>query len=62
MFGTGGGFRIAADMNIPFLGPIPVAGRMVKCADAGQSYMEKYKDSEVTKEFNQIVVKILDQG
>ncbi len=62
LFGTGGGFRTATAMNIPFLGQIPVDGRMVKCADAGESYMEKYQDSEVTKELNQVVAKILNQG
>ena len=62
LFGSGGGFRTAAAMNIPFLGQIPVDSRMVKCADAGESYMEKYQDSEVTKEFNQVVAKILNQG
>jgi ATP-binding protein involved in chromosome partitioning len=62
LFGTGGGFRTATAMNIPFLGQIPVDDRMVKCADAGISYMEKYQDSEVTKEFNKIVVTILNRG
>lgn len=62
LFGTGGGLRTATDMDIPFLGQIPVDDRMVKCADAGISYMEKYQDSEVTKEFNQIVEKILNPG
>jgi Mrp family chromosome partitioning ATPase len=62
LFGTGGGFRTATAMNIPLLGRIHVDDRMVKCADAGTSYMEKYQDSEATKEFNQVVAKILNQG
>jgi len=59
LFGTGGGSRTATAMNIPFLGRIPLDPKMVKCADAGESYMEKYPDSEVTKAYNQIVAKIM---
>jgi len=60
LFGTGGGFRTALTMNIPFLGQIPLDPRMVQCADAGESYMEKHPDSEVTKAYNQIVARIME--
>jgi len=62
LFGTGGGFRTATAMNIPFLGRIPLDAKMVKCADAGESYMEKYPDSEVTRAFNQVVSKIIAEA
>ena len=62
MFGSGGGSRTATAMDIPFLGRIPLDAKMVKCADAGESYMEKYPDSEVTKAFNQVVAKIIEGG
>jgi Mrp family chromosome partitioning ATPase len=62
LFGTGGGFRTATDMNIPFLGRIPLDPKMVKCADMGEPYMVEYPDSEVTKAFNQIVDRILEKG
>ncbi len=62
LFGTGGGFRTATAMDIPFLGRIPLDAKMVKCADAGESYMEKYPDSEVTRAFNQIVSKIIAEA
>jgi Mrp family chromosome partitioning ATPase len=60
LFGTGGGSRTAMAMNIPFLGRIPLDDKMVKSADAGESYMEKYPDSEVTRAFNQVVAKIME--
>ena len=60
LFGTGGGFRTAMAMNVPFLGRIPFDPKMVKCGDAGESYMEKYPDSEITKAYNQIVAKIME--
>ncbi len=60
LFGTGGGLRTALAMNIPFLGRIPFDPKMVRCADSGESYMEQYPDSEITKAYNQIVAKIME--
>ena len=62
LFGTGGGFRTATAMGIPFLGRIPLDAKMVKCADAGESYMEKHPDSEVTKAYSKIVAEIMRKG
>jgi len=59
VFGTGGGLKTAKAMDIPFLGRIPLDARMVTCADAGESYMEKYPDAELTKAFDQIVATIM---
>ena len=60
LFGTGGGFKTALAMNVPFLGHIPFDPQMVKCADAGESYLEKYPDSEVTQAYNQVVATIME--
>ena len=49
-------------MGIPFLGRIPLDAKMVKCADAGESYMEKHPDSEVTKAYSKIVAEIMRKG
>jgi len=62
LFGSGGGLRTAKAMDIPFLGCIPLDARMVVCADEGESYMEKYPDSETTKAFDQIVATIMERG
>lgn len=59
LFGTGGGFKTALAMNVPFLGRIPFDAKMVECADSGVSYLEKYPDSEATQAYNEIVEKIL---
>ncbi len=59
LFGSGGGFKTALAMNVPFLGRIPFDPELVACADAGESYMEKYPDSEATQAYNQIVDRIL---
>lgn len=60
LFGTGGGFKTALAMNVPFLGHIPFDPQMVKCADAGESYLEKYPDSEITQAYNQVVATIME--
>ncbi|MBW1741649.1 MAG: Mrp/NBP35 family ATP-binding protein [Deltaproteobacteria bacterium] len=60
IFGSGGGSKTALAMNIPFLGRIPLDPKMVQSADTGESYMEKYPDSEVTKAYNRIVAKIME--
>ncbi|MBW2175133.1 MAG: Mrp/NBP35 family ATP-binding protein, partial [Deltaproteobacteria bacterium] len=62
LFGTGGGFRTAVAMNVPFLGRIPFDPKMVESGDAGESYLEKYSDSEVTQAYNEIVEKIIEGG
>ena len=61
LFGAGGGYRTAIDMNIPFLAQIPFDPRMVRCADTGKAYVEKYPNSEVTIAFNQVIDKILGE-
>jgi len=62
LFGTGGGEKTAAAMGIAFLGRIPFDPNMVKSADAGVSYMEKYPDSEITKAYNDIAEKIMKEA
>jgi ATP-binding protein involved in chromosome partitioning len=59
LFGTGGGFKTALAMNVPFLGKLPFDPAMVQCADAGESFMDKHSDSELTKGFDKIVENIL---
>jgi Mrp family chromosome partitioning ATPase len=60
LFGTGGGAKTALAMNIPFLGDLPFDPKMVECADAGESYLDKYPDSRVTKAFTGIADRIIE--
>ena len=62
LFGTGGGFKTALAMNVPFWGRIPFDPKMVECGDAGESYLEKYPDSEATQAFNAIVERITESS
>jgi Mrp family chromosome partitioning ATPase len=54
LFGAGGGARTAGEMNIPFLGRIPMDPRMVACGDSGVSFQKTYPDSAVAQAFSTI--------
>jgi ATP-binding protein involved in chromosome partitioning len=58
LFGSGGGERTAKDAAIPFLGRIPFDPQVVTCADAGQSFQDKYPDAPVTQAYAAIARKI----
>ena len=58
LFGSGGGERTAKDAAIPFLGRVPFDPQVVSCADAGQSFQDKYPDSPVTQAYEAIARKM----
>ncbi len=58
LFGTGGGEKTAKTAGVTFLGKIPFDLNVVTCGDAGVSFQEKYKDSQVTKAFADITEKM----
>ena len=60
LFGSGGGFKTAIAMNVPYLGRIPLDPKVVEASDAGEAYVEKHPDSETSKAFNDIVEKIVE--
>lgn len=60
IFQSGGGKRIAEELNIPFLGSIPTDQRVCEDADKGAPFIVKHADSPATKSFMEIVKKIED--
>jgi ATP-binding protein involved in chromosome partitioning len=60
IFGSGGGKRMAAQMNVPLIGEIPLDTQMVEMGDKGRldSLMEK-ADLEINKAYKQIVERIV---
>jgi len=58
IFQTGGGKKIAEELNIPFLGSIPIDQRICEDADNGKPFILEHKDSPATKAFMEIVDKI----
>ncbi|KAI8894720.1 P-loop containing nucleoside triphosphate hydrolase protein [Globomyces pollinis-pini] len=55
---SGGARQMAVDMNIPFLGSIPLDPRIAKSSDLGESLVEIYPDSLATKSYLDIVSRI----
>ena len=60
ILGAGGGKRIADELNVPFLGQIPMDPKICEEADKGTSFLKEYPDSPATEAFNEIVTKVQD--
>ncbi len=58
IFNSGGGEKIAKDLNVPLLGKIPLDPRVSEIGDNGIPFILAHKDSEVSKSFMEIVEKI----
>jgi len=59
IFKAGGGRELAREMQIPFLGQIPLDPRLVDAGDDGQSYFERFRDTETARSFETIVAAIV---
>ncbi len=60
IFKSGGGENMALEMNIPFLGRIPIDPQIVDACDSGQPYIEKYQNTIVANSFNEAIKPILE--
>jgi len=58
IFQSGGGAQMAKDMNVDFLGSIPIDPKIGIDADKGSSFVISYPESEASKIFNEIVAKV----
>jgi len=59
IFGVGGGERIAKEMNVPFLGGIPIDPKISDSADRGLPFTIAHRNSPATKAFNDIVQNVV---
>ena len=64
VFKTGGGEKMAEEMNVPFLGSVPLETDIVQKGDAGKPFTEDGPGSEsaAAKAFDVIIEKIIQQG
>jgi len=60
IFKSGGGEQMAAEMNVPFLGRIPIDPRIVQACDDGQPYVYHYSRSETAKAFKKAMQPLLE--
>lgn len=58
IFKTGGGHRLAQEMNVPFLGAIPIDPGLMQAGDEGISYLQRFRDTETAHCFDRIVAGI----
>ncbi len=59
IFKSGGGEATAKEMNIQFLGRVPIEPSVVDSGDAGMPVVLKYPDSASAKAFDEIIDKII---
>lgn len=55
---TGGGRQLCKDMNIPFLGAVPLDPRIGMACDFGQSFMDNFPDSPACTALRQVVTNV----
>jgi ATP-binding protein involved in chromosome partitioning len=60
VFGTGGGQRTAEELNVPFLGALPLDPQIAIAGDAGTPYVVEHPDSEVASIFREVAQNVLD--
>ena len=59
IFKSGGGEQMARQMNVPFLGRIPIDPQIVRACDAGQPYLQYYSQSQTAKTFKEAMMPLL---
>ncbi len=58
IFKSGGGEQMAKEMNVPFLGSVPLDPLVVTAGDKGTPYVYNYAKSAAAQAFEQIVAKL----
>jgi len=61
IFKSGAGEQMAMDMDVPFLGRIPVDPELARAGDEGFAYVKVYPESETSKTMQEIIRPMLDQ-
>ena len=59
LFKSGGGVVLATEMNVPFLGKIPIDPQVVIAGDAGTPFMDDTRESLTATAFADVVKEIL---
>jgi len=60
LFKNGGGEALASEMNVSFLGKIPITPEIVDCGDRGESFIENFSASPASQSFMKIVDTIIN--
>jgi ATP-binding protein involved in chromosome partitioning len=60
VFKSGGGEVMARQMNVPFLGRIPIDPQIVQACDSGKPYVQFYKSSQTAQDFKKAMLPLLE--
>lgn len=55
---SGGAKAMCEDMQVPFLGAIPLDPRLAMCCDEGQSFLDAFEDSPAAKAVFEVIDKV----
>jgi ATP-binding protein involved in chromosome partitioning len=58
LFKSGGGHRAALELQVPFLGKVPIDPKIVETGDSGKPFVLEYSKSDSANVFREIVDKI----
>lgn len=61
IFSKGGGQKLAEFANIPFLGAIPIDGKLAESLEMGNNFIEMFAESECAKKFQEIAKKLIER-
>ena len=61
LFGTGGGEDVCEEMDVPFLGRIPIDPEMVRSGDSGDPYMVHCRSTPAARAFSRIAEALLSE-
>jgi Flp pilus assembly CpaE family ATPase len=59
IFKSGGGERMSKEMDVPFLGRIPIDPKIAQACDDGRPYVHHYAETPTAKAFQQVIGPIL---
>ena len=60
IFTSGGGEAMALEMDVPFLGRIPIDAGIVTACDSGTPYCQSHGDTQAARAFAEIIAPIMD--
>ena len=61
LFGSGGGEKAAKDMNVRFLGSLPLEPKIADSGDEGNPYIISHSHTDIAESFRHIVNKLIEE-
>lgn len=62
IFKSGGGKKMAEQLNVPFLGQIPIDPQIVRACDSGEPYVQHYGSSRAAQAFKEAMQPLFRLG